>query len=70
MKMQRLMKKMRRATALILAGLMIAMTVDISGLKVRAEEKQNNDRKDIIMLKAILYYILFLAEYLITIVIL
>lgn len=43
MKMQRLMKKMRRATALILAGLMIAMTVDISGLKVRAEEKQNND---------------------------
>lgn len=34
---------MRRATALILAGLMIAMTVDISGLKVRAEEKQNND---------------------------
>lgn len=42
MKMQRLMKKMRRATALILAGLMIAMTVDISGLKVRAEEKQNN----------------------------
>ena len=37
------MKKMRRATALILAGLMIAMTVDISGLKVRAEEKQNND---------------------------
>lgn len=43
MKMQRLMKKMRRATALILAGLMIAMTVDISGLKVRAEEEQNND---------------------------
>lgn len=43
MKMQRLMKKMRRATALIMAGLMIAMTVDISGLKVRAEEKQNND---------------------------
>lgn len=43
MKMQRLMKKMRRATALILAGLMIAMTVDISGLKVMAEEKQNND---------------------------
>lgn len=43
MKMQRLMKKMRRSTALILAGLMIAMTVDISGLKVRAEEKQNND---------------------------
>lgn len=43
MKMQRLMKKMRRVTALILAGLMIAMTVDISGLKVRAEEKQNND---------------------------
>lgn len=43
MKMQRLMKKMRRATALILAGMMIAMTVDISGLKVRAEEKQNND---------------------------
>lgn len=43
MKMQRLMKKMRRATALILAGLMVAMTVDISGLKVRAEEKQNND---------------------------
>lgn len=43
MKMQRMMKKMRRATALILAGLMIAMTVDISGLKVRAEEKQNND---------------------------
>lgn len=43
MKMQRLMKKMRRATALILAGLMIVMTVDISGLKVRAEEKQNND---------------------------
>lgn len=43
MKIQRLMKKMRRATALILAGLMIAMTVDISGLKVRAEEKQNND---------------------------
>lgn len=43
MKMQRLMKKMRRATALILVGLMIAMTVDISGLKVRAEEKQNND---------------------------
>lgn len=43
MKMQRLMKKMRRATALILAELMIAMTVDISGLKVRAEEKQNND---------------------------
>lgn len=43
MKMQRLMKKMRRATALILAGLMIAMTADISGLKVRAEEKQNND---------------------------
>lgn len=43
MKMQRLMKKMRRATALILAVLMIAMTVDISGLKVRAEEKQNND---------------------------
>ena len=43
MKMQRLMKKMRRATALILAGLMIAMTVDISGLKVMAEEEQNND---------------------------
>ena len=43
MKIHRWIKKIRRATALILAGLMIVMTVDISGLEVKAEEKQDND---------------------------